>query len=120
MSIDLSEFAGNAMLDTIGRMMDGGIIELMSDDRVLARLQLSSPSAMPASEGELVFNAIIDEDAALAPGIATSARVVGRTGIEIFSCDVGDDQSDAVVKLNTTKIFRGGPVRLTSFRLAMP
>jgi hypothetical protein len=120
MSIDLSEFAGNAMLDTIGRMMDGGIIELMSDDRVLARLQLSSPSAMPASEAILIFNTIIDEDAAIGQGIATSARIIGRTGVEIFSCDVGDDKSDAVIRLNTTKIFKGGPVRLTSFKLAMP
>ena len=120
MTIALSEFAGNVVLDTVGRMMDGGSIELMSDDRVLAVLQLSNPAAMPASGGELEFNKILDEDAAIGQGIATSARVVGRTGIEVFSCDVGDDQSDAAIKLNTTKIFRGGPVRLTRFSLAMP
>ena len=28
--------------------------------------------------------------------------------------------ADAVIKLNTIKIFRGGPVRLKSFRLVMP
>src|SRR5262245_56659017 len=120
MTLQISEFAGNAMLDTISRMMDGGSIELMSNDRVIAVLQLSAPAAMPASDGELVFNKIQDEDSALAQGIAMTARVFGRTGLEVFSCDVGDDQSDAVIKLNTTKIFRGGPVRLTSFRLAMP
>jgi hypothetical protein len=119
MTIQLSEVANNAVLDCVGRMMDGGSIELMSDDRILARLQLSSPAAMPASNSELVFNTISDEDAA-GQGVATSARVVGRTGIEIFSCDVGDADSDAVIKLNSRKIFRGGPVRLTSFKLAMP
>ena len=49
-----------------------------------------------------------------------SARVVAADGSEIFSCDVGDENSDAVIKLNTTKIYRGGPVRLKSFRLVMP
>ena len=51
---------------------------------------------------------------------AMSARIVAADGSEIFSCDVGDADSDAVVKLNTTKIYRGGPVRLQSFRLVMP
>jgi hypothetical protein len=37
-----------------------------------------------------------------------------------FLCDVGGPDSDAVIKLTTTAINRGGPVRLTSFRLAMP
>jgi len=120
MTVDLSIAAGNAVLDTLGRMMDGGSIELMAGDRVLAVLQLSNPAAMPASGGELEFNTIAEEDAALAQGIVISARIVGRTGIEVFSCDVGDEQSDAVIKLNTTKIFRGGPVRLTHFQLLMP
>jgi hypothetical protein len=38
----------------------------------------------------------------------------------VFSCDVGDQNSDAVIKLNTTKIYRDSPVRLASFRLGMP
>jgi hypothetical protein len=33
---------------------------------------------------------------------------------------VGDSNSDAVIKLNTTKIYRGGPIRLRSFRLRQP
>jgi hypothetical protein len=38
----------------------------------------------------------------------------------VFSCDVGDEKSDAVIKLAGTKIHRGAPVRISSFRLAMP
>jgi hypothetical protein len=41
-------------------------------------------------------------------------------GNEILSCDVGDETSDAVIRLNTTSIYRGGPVRIRSFTLAMP
>jgi hypothetical protein len=118
--INLSETAGNVMLDALSMLMDGGSIELMSDQRVLAVLRLSSPATMPAAAGELEFNDIAEEDAALAQGNATAARVIGRDGSEVFSCDVGDENSDAVIKLNTTKIFRGGPVRLRSFRLVMP
>jgi hypothetical protein len=118
--IELSAAAADAMLDVLAAMMDGGTIELMSDQRILAVLKLSSPAAMAAVDGEIEFNDIVEEDAALAQGNAISARIVAADGSEVLSCDVGDENSDAVVKLNTTKIYRGGPVRLTSFRLVMP
>jgi hypothetical protein len=118
--INLSETASNAMLDALAVLMDGGSIELLSDQRVLAVMRLSIPATMLAASGELEFNDIAEEDAALAQGNATAARILGSDGSEVFSCDVGDENSDAVIKLNTTKIFRGGPVRLKSFRLAMP
>jgi hypothetical protein len=120
MSIELSKTAANAMLDELGRIMDGGSIELRSDDRVLAVLRLSTPVADPAIDGELVFNEIDEEEAALAQGTATDARIVAADGSEILSCDVGDENSEAVIQLNTTRIYRGSPVRLKSFRLVMP
>ena len=120
MNVELSDTANNVMLDALAMLMDGGSIELMSDSRVLAVLKLSSPAAMLASGGELEFNDIFEEDAALAQGTATTARIVDAGGLEVLTCDVGDENSDAVVKLNTTKIYRGGPVRLRSFRLVMP
>jgi hypothetical protein len=119
--VELSDPASNTMLDALAGMMDGGSIELMSDGhRLLATLKLSMPATMPALGGELEFNEIKEEDAALAQGNAMSARILAADGSEIFTCDVGDENSDAVIKLNTTKIFRGGPVRLKSFRLVMP
>jgi hypothetical protein len=66
-----------------------------ADGRVIAVLKLSDPAAHAAVAGELEFN-------------------------RIFVCDVGDKNSDAVIKLNTTKFFAGGPVRIDRFRLAMP
>ena len=118
--IEISEIAANPMLDALARLMDGGTIELMSDGNLLAVLNLSSPSAGPAIGGELGFNDIREEDAALAQGTATLARIRGANGRQVFSCDVGDLNSEATIRLNTTKIYRGGPVRLTSFRLVMP
>ena len=119
MIVELSETASNVMLEALSELLDGGSIELLSDQRVLAVLKLSSPAAMPAIDGELEFENIAEEDAALAQGNATGARIVASDGSEILSCDVGDENSDAVIKLNTTKIYRGGPVRLKSFRLVM-
>jgi hypothetical protein len=67
------------------------------------------------------LNKIYEEDAARAEGRAETARIVGRDGAEIFSCDVGAENSDAVIKLTgNAQIDRGGPVRLNSFRLSMP
>ena len=108
------------MLDALATLMDGGSIELSSDQRVLAVLKLSSPATMAAVDGEIEFEDIAEEDAALAQGTATRARILAADGSEILTCDVGDTDSHAVIKLNTTKIFRGGPVRLTSFRLVIP
>jgi hypothetical protein len=119
-NIELSETAGNAMLDALSILMNGGSIELLDDMRVLAVLKLSNPATEPAVGSELEFNTIAEEDAALAQGTADAARIVGADGADILVCDVGDLNSDAVIKLNTTKIYRGGPVRLKSFRLAIP
>jgi hypothetical protein len=118
--VNISEDGANTALDAIGRMMDGGSIELLTGNGgVIVALQLSSPAAMPAVNGELEFNKIAEGDAALT-GQATFARVVAADGSEVFSCDVGTVDSDAVVKLGTTSISAGAPVRLDSFRLSMP
>ena len=121
MMLELSDQANNAILDTLATMLDGGSIQLLADNgRMLALLQLSNPATLSAADGELEFRDIAEEDSALAQGTITMARIFGASGDEVFSCDVGDENSNAVIKLNTTKIYRGGPVRLTSFRLAMP
>jgi hypothetical protein len=119
--VELSEIASNAMLDALAALMDGGSIELQTDDgKALAVLRLSNPAAEPAGNFELELNDIAEEDAALTQGIATIARIIRPDGNDVLKCDVGDENSDAVIKLNTTKIFRGGPVRLKSFRLVLP
>ena len=120
MIVNLSEAASNTMLNAIAGMMDGGSIELLSGDgKALAVLKLSNPAAKDAAGGEFEFNKIAEGDAVLA-GQAKFARVVASDGSEVFSCDLGTVDSDAVIKLGTTQISVGAPVRLDSFRLAMP
>jgi hypothetical protein len=99
--------------------MNGGSVEpLTANGGVIAELRLSDPAAMAAVGGELEFNKIAEGDAALT-GQATFARVVAADGSEVFSCDVGTVDSDAVIKLGTVQIS-AAPVRLDSFRLSMP
>jgi hypothetical protein len=119
--IKLSEAASNAMLDTLSAQMDGGSIELISDtDRLLVVMKLPDPAAMEAVDGALDLNWIA-EGIALGQGSASSARIVAVDGSEVLSCDVGDENSDAVIKLTgTTMVHRGQPVQLDSFRLVMP
>jgi hypothetical protein len=119
-AVNISEDGANAALDTLGNMMNGGSIELLTGDGgVLATLRLSDPAAQTATGGELEFNEIAEGNAALT-GQATSARIVAADGSEVFSCDCGDENSDAVVKLTPVEIVAGAPVRISSFRLAMP
>ena len=120
MIVNISEPAADAALDAIGAMMNAGSIELLTGDGdVLATLKLSDPAAEAAVDGELHFNAI-GEGIATARGVAETGRVVAADGEEVFSCDVGDEDSDAVIRLSTTQISRGGPVRINSFKLLMP
>lgn len=120
MMIKLSETARDAMLDALASMMDGGRIELLTGDgRLLAVLDLSYPAA-DVIDGELEFNQIEKEDVTRARGSALEARVIAADGSEVFVCDVGDENSDAVVKLNSTNIDPGGTVELRSFKLVMP
>src|SRR5262252_2455984 len=121
MILNLSDDARNVMLDALAGLMNGGSLEILSDtQRVLATLRLSNLDAAAAVDGQLELNKIIEEDAAPATGTATVARVLTRTGAEVLSCDVGDRNSDAVIKLTTTTITAGGPVRLDSLQLSMP
>ena len=119
--IELSEAASNAALDTLSALMDGGSIELLSGtDRLLVVMKLSDPAAGPAADRMLILESI-SEGIALGQGSASSARILASDGNEVLSCDVGDENSDAVIKLTgTTMIYRGQPVRLHSFRLVMP
>jgi hypothetical protein len=120
MIVNLSEAASNVMLDAIAAMMDGGTIELLSSNGTpLAVLRLSNPAAGDAVDGALAFNKIAEGDAVI-DGRAEFARVVASDGSEVFSCDVGDENSDVVIKLNTTKIKRDTGVKLSQFRLIMP
>jgi hypothetical protein len=117
--VELSEMASDTMLDGLAALMDGGSIEIGSaDGKSLAVLKLASPAALVAG-GVLDFNPIGEEDAALAQGQATRAHIRTAGGQLILECDVGDMASDAVIKLNTTQIYRDGPVRLRSFKLEM-
>jgi len=118
--LSVSENAGNAMLDAITRLMDNGHIEILSGaDALIATLHLSSPAAQTATDGEIELNPI-RPGIAVTGGQAATARVVGAAGAEVFLCDVGDMSSDAVIKLSTTQIRQGEPVRIHSFVLSMP
>jgi hypothetical protein len=120
MIIDLAFSASDAMLNALARELDGGAIELLgSTGQVLATLRLSTPVAPAASGGELKFDRIA-QDIAANSGNATSARIVGAFGGEVLICDVGDEDSDAVIKLTPQHITRGAPVKIDSFRLLMP
>lgn len=120
MILQLSEQAGNAVLNSLGALLNGGTIEVLTNDgKLIAALRLSNPATQPAVESELVF-ARIGEDVAAVGGKAATARLVSSSGQEIAVVDVGDENSDAVIRLNTITIARGSPVQLGSFKLAMP
>lgn len=109
------------MLDTLSSLLNGGRIVLLSErSSVLAVLNLSNPATFAADGGTLTFTKIASETATPSGGKATSAQILGADGFEVFSCDVGDENSNAVIKLQTTEIVRNAVVQITSFVLGWP
>jgi hypothetical protein len=82
-SISLSEVASNAMLDVLASMMDGGAIELHSDNgKTIAVLKLSNPAArMP-----LVACSV--QKSPKTPHLQGKPRRRASRGWQYFSCDV--------------------------------
>ena len=120
MVVNLAEDASDAMLNALSEMLNAGSVELLSSDgNTLAVLQLSNPAAKAAVGGELMFNPIA-EGAALAQGNAEIARILSSNGDEVLSVDVGDEDSNAVIKFPRTQLNQGDPVRLSSFTLVLP
>jgi hypothetical protein len=118
--VNLSTSGSDEALNSIGRLLNNGSIELLTQSgSILCPLPLSNPATRPAAAGELEF-ASIGEGVATSSGIAKFCRVLTADGSEVLSADVGDETSDAVVKLHPVSISARAPVRLSSFRLSMP
>lgn len=119
--LSVSETASDAMLDTITGLMNNGTLELLgTDDTLLTVLRLSDPAAQAADGGTVELNKI-GAGVAMAQGTAATGRIVAADGItDILTCDIGTLESNAVIKLDTTAITAGQPVKIHSFTLTMP
>lgn len=89
----------------------GGAIQTQT---LLAQLQFSTTCAPAPQNGILTFSAITPEDAALAGGTATWARIVDSDETFVLDMDVGLTNSSADLKLNSVDIIAGGPVSIVS------
>jgi hypothetical protein len=117
---NISETLGDAMLDTLARRLDGGSVELLtSGGEVVVTLMLPNPVAQEAAGGELKFNPIPEATAEMA-GQVQFARALAPSGDEVFACDISDESGDGVIRLSTTELGVGSPVRINSFKLRTP
>jgi hypothetical protein len=120
MIANLSQGTSSAMLAVLSELLNGGSIELLSlDGEILVVLPLSDPAAKVSDGGELEFFKIT-EGTAIAQGNAEIARLLAADGEEVLNVDVGDEGSDAIIKFASTTIHQGDPVRINSFKLALP
>jgi hypothetical protein len=87
---------------------------------LLGSLTLSHPCAEQSSGGIMNFSAVSEEDAAKRDGHAAWARLRDGDGNAVIDWDVGDAESDAVIKLNTADIRKGGPIRIKSITITAP
>ena len=121
MILSLSEDANDAMLDSLATMMDGGTLEMLSDDDdLLVSMPLANPVAGPAVDATLEFNSPISPAIATLSGQAATARIVAADDTDVLTCDIGDENQRCHDQAQHDAIFRGEPVRLGAFTLKMP
>ena len=80
---------------------------------LLAELTLSDPCGTVA-DGELVFDEITQDVSANADGVAGYARTYDSYLNSVFDGDVSNTGGTGFLKLNTTVIVAGGPVKISS------
>ena len=125
MVFSMNEDARNCLVEVIGALIDAGDepgrCELLDfQQRTLAVLKFSRPSAGTPRDGTLNFNRMEQDPAARASGLAVMARIVDGDGTEVFRCDVSDERGNGVIKLNSNQITAGGPIRIDTFSISYP
>lgn len=114
-AIDAAQGAGKIMIYTAPVPDPPG--SPVSTQTLLAELTFSKPCGS-IDGGVLTFSTIQEESNAPATGTAAWARITDGDGNWVADVDVGDSSSSAVIKLNTTQIYQGGIVRITSASIA--
>lgn len=99
---------GSTVTDNDITWQDMGDIPLL-----LGTLILSKPVGTVAN-GELVLAPITEDASADTSGNATWARIQDGDGNEVMDLDVSDLNGSAPIKLNTTAIVQGGPIRINT------
>ena len=130
----LTDLAANALLDTLLARIDAGsgpgVIAIYTSPKpatanaaatgtLLGTLTFTNPAGAAANARALTFSPITEDSAADADGTAFWARVKDSAGVTVFDCDVSDGGGSGMIKLNTVAVVMGGPIRITSFVLAM-
>lgn len=85
---------------------------------LLATAVCSDPSATHL-DGVITFAAIAEDPSADADGTATWVRVCDSDGNGVLDGDVSNLAGSGFVKLNTTSIAAGGPLRILSAELTI-
>lgn len=120
MILRLADMGRNVMMRALADRLDSGSIEIVSENGVgLSILRLPDPATDMPDDGVLEFRKMADVDAQ-ASGTATAVRVNDSGGNLILEGDVSGAKGDGFLKLITTAIVAGVPVRISSFKLTMP
>ena len=130
MAMSITTNMRNARLDVIAAAIDAdvgaGLLRIYDGTRpasggtattLLAELTLTDPCAPAAASGVLTFSTITN-NAAVAAGTATWARIVTSAGAWCIDMDVGTSGSD--LNLNATTISIGQDVAVTSATITDP
>jgi hypothetical protein len=118
----LSLKAWGAALDAALALMDGGAIELLSEDgQVLARVPLGPDAFRPAADGEAKATALQPSQAIL-NGKATKFRGVTSSGESVIEGRVGSpldvDAVQADILLNDRDLRVGGLVTILDWTVS--
>lgn len=80
---------------------------------LLGTLTMSDPCGSTSS-GTVTFSAITEDSAADTGGTASFVRLTDSDDNAVIDLDVTNNAGAGAVKMNTTTIVTGGPIRITS------
>ena len=81
---------------------------------LLGTLRTASPCGV-VSGSSIVFNPIAQDDMADDTGAAVWARITSGVDGTVMDLDVSDLGGSGAIRLNTTAVVAGGPIRINTF-----
>lgn len=95
------------------------ITEAIGAQTKLGTVTGSTDPSATHSGGLITFNAVTEDSAADATGTASFMRIFTGDGDAWADLDLGNLESSATGKMNTTSVVVGGPIRINAFTISV-
>lgn len=137
MTLSLSTFSRNAILNTLIQRIDSGELlsrgyleirtlpkpsspDLAATGTLLVTADLSNPSFQPVTNGTSLAYEITPRDVISNDGTASWFRIYNRDNIPVLDGIISDADGEGDIMFNSVDFSNGGKIAFASFRITAP